>query len=267
MMLELGSWAEVPKTAAVDREPLKPSNFERWSFLDEMPSNTKRANIQKFEERMERWESPETREIDTSRVRLKDFKRSLRLEISPRRLFRSRELHYSPRDVDHHICYELRGQQTPVWCVAASMEMLLNFYRYEYDQPRLAQELDLGTCTNPNGLPYSQVGLVVTVIENLTSNALDATMHTNPSWAVFRDQINANRPLISFVPGHSRTVAGYIQWLIAPLGQTPFKGLLVYDPWPPTTCAMPNAGGTITRWENFATQTYQFAYSVELQHI
>ena len=47
---------------------------------------------------------------------------------------------------------------------------------------RLAQELGLGTLTNPNGLPYARVGDVVTVLENLTSNALDVTMHTNPAF-------------------------------------------------------------------------------------
>ncbi len=267
MMLELGSWAEVPKGTRIDRDPMMPSNFERWSLIDEMPDRTRRANVRKFNKRLDGWETPEARAIETSLINVETFKRATRLEPVPVRLYESRELHYSPRGIDHHICYELRGQQTPVWCVAASTEMFLNFYRYQYDQPRLAQELNLGTCTNPNGLPYSQVALVVTVIENLTSNALDATMHTNPGWTVFRNEIRANQPLISFVPGHSRTVAGYIQWFIAPWDQTPFKGLLVYDPWPPTTCAIPDAGGTITRWENYATQTYQFAYSAVLQHV
>ena len=92
-------------------------------------------------------------------------------------------------------------------------------------------------------------------------------MHTNPGWKVFRDEIRANRPLISFVPGHSRTVIGYTQTMIHLPGRIPFKGLLVYDPWPPTDCDHPDAGGVITKWENFATQTYQYAYSAVLQHV
>jgi hypothetical protein len=266
MMLELGSWAEVPKSGDRDRGAMLPSNFERWSLIDEMPDKTRRANVRKFKKRLQVWDSPEARRVDGLLINKQKFSRAAKLESTQRGLSASAELHYSPRNTDHHICYELRGQQTPVWCVAASAEMLLNFYRYQYDQPRLAEELNLGTCANPSGLPYSQVGSVVTVIENLTSNALDVTMHTNPGWTVFRNEIKANRPMISFIPGHSRTVAGYIQWFIAPLGQTPFKGLLVYDPWPPTTCALPDAGGAITRWENFATQTYQYAYSAVLQH-
>ena len=57
--------------------------------------------------------------------------------------------------------------------------MLLDFYRYEYSQVRLAEELGLGTIEHPNGLPFSRVADVVTVIEAMTSNDLDATMITN----------------------------------------------------------------------------------------
>jgi len=172
----------------------------------------------------------------------------------------TRVLHYSRRSTDHSPCYELRGQETNVWCVGASTQMLLDFYRYEYSQVRLARELGLGTLDNPNGLPYSRVGDVVKVIEKMTSNGLDATMITNPSWSTFRNEIRRNRPLISFVPGHSRTVAGYTRSRITLPGQLSFRGLLVYDPWPPNA-------GVITRWENFSIQTYQFAYRAKVAKV
>lgn len=256
LMLELYTWAEVPKEQDPDRKPLEPGHFERWSLLDEMPGEMQRARAREFERRLGLWDVPVTREFDPSvvyREQLIDLGITVKLNDS-------REVHYSMLDTDHVPCYELRGQQTSVWCVAASAEMLLNFYRYGYTQVRLAQALGLGTLANPNGLPYANVGTVVTALESLTSNALDLTMHTNPGWNVFRDEIRNNRPLISFVPGHSRTVAGYTRSLIALVNDIPFRGLLVYDPWPPNA-------GVITRWENFATQTYQFAYSSVLQHI
>jgi hypothetical protein len=176
-------------------------------------------------------------------------------------------VHYSPRPADHHPCYELRGQQTNVWCVAASVEMLLNYYRYQYTQPRLATELGLGTCTNPNGLPYSRVDDIATVIESLSSNTLNATKYANPSWTVHRNEIKANRPLISIVPKHCRTVAVYTESKIQLPGVATYRGLLVYDPWPPTTCALPEQGGVVTRWENFNTGTYEFAFSAVLQQV
>ena len=256
LMLELGTWADVPRAPKRDRKPLEPSNFERWSFLDELPQEVRRARARSFKRRLGLWDEPRLRRIDARLVALD----TLRVRDFAIRLFDTRELHYSTRNTDHVPCYELRGQRTNVWCVAASVEMVLNFYRYTYDQVRLATELGLGTLANPNGLPYARVGDVVTVMENLSSNSLDVTMHTNPAFNLFRDEIRANRPLISFIPGHSRTVAGYTRSLIHLVNQIGFTGLLVYDPWPPNA-------GVITRWENFATQTYQYAYSSVLQQV
>jgi hypothetical protein len=171
------------------------------------------------------------------------------------RITDTRELHYSPLDTDHVPCFELRGQLTSVWCVAASVQMVLDFYRYNYQQTRIAQELGLGTLANPSGLPYANDGDVVTVLNALSNNSLTASMNTSPSWYEFRAEIRANRPLISFVPGHSRAVAGYtstriFSWYL-------FRGLLVYDPWPPTT-------GVITRWENFDAMTYRRTFTAKV---
>lgn len=257
MLLELGTWARVPPAPDRDRKPLEPGNFERWSLLDELPESTKRARAKTFQTRLRGWRDARLRRLDTSVVSKALFERLGPLVKLA--LFESRELHYSTRNTDHHPCYELRGQETNVWCVGASTQMLLDFYRYEYTQDRLAQELGLGTKANPNGLPYARVGDVVTAIEALTSNALDATMIVNPTFNLFRNEARANRPTISFVPGHSRTVAGYIRYNFSViLNQSPFRGLLVYDPWPPNA-------GVITRWENWDTQTYQYGYTAQVQ--
>ena len=260
LMLEWKTWAEVPPPSRRRREQSEPSNFQRWSFVDRLPPRKKAANARNFQRRLHTWETRAWRRFNSVVI----AKRAFDLSGIVLRVSDTREIHYS-RPVDHHPCYELRGQQTNVWCVAASVEMLLNFYRYSYDQPRLAQEMGLGTCANPSGLPYGQESKVVTTIEKLSSSTLDATAIANPGWATFRNEIRANRPLISFIPGHSRTVAGYTQSLISFL--SPFRGLLVYDPWPPTDCSHPDAGGVITRWENFANQTYRYAFTAVLDHV
>ena len=128
-----------------DRKPLEPSNFERWSLLEELPREIRLARARSFRKRLAIWERPKLRKFRLDVIRhdallVKDF---------VLRLFDRRELHYSQRNTDHHVCYELRGQQTNVWCVGASSEMVLNFYRYTYDQIRLAQELGLGTLCCP----------------------------------------------------------------------------------------------------------------------
>lgn len=254
-LLELFTWAPVPPSTRTDNyEP--PGNFERWSFIDEMPDDDRAVREEAFRMRVARWREAFTRapgDLTTiDRQRFID-----RLDLT-RFLIRTRELHFSTRLADHATCYEVRGQQTNVWCVAASVQMLLDFYRYEYTQVRLAQELGLGTLTNPNGLPYANDSDVVTVVEAMSRNALDATMNTSPNFAEFVAEIDASRPLISFVPGHSRTVAGYTRSFVAIVGQTPFRGLLVYDPWPPNA-------GVITRWENFNTSSYRRTFTARLR--
>jgi len=255
VMLELFTWIPVPPSTRGPRiEP--PSNFERWSFLDEMPDDERATRVARFDNRLERWQdyfrtrAPRLDIVD-SRLLLS------RLDLLRPLLYASRELHFSTRNADHFTCYEVRGQETNVWCVAASVQMLLDFYRYEYTQVRLASELGLGTLANPNGLPYSRDGDVVTVIEKMSVNALDATMNTTPSFSEFVSEIDANRPLISFVPGHSRTVAGYYRSFLAIIGLPAFRGLLVYDPWPPNV-------GVITRWENFDATTYRRTFTARV---
>ncbi len=258
-MIEWQTWRPVPtadersdgRYQQKPRRPLEPSNFERWSLVEELPDELREQRADSFRRRLANLQEFQV-DLDVYRIEPHDWVPKLTFKLVD-----TRDIDYSLRAGDHQMCYELRGQETSVWCVGASVQMLLDFYRYAYTQVRLAQELGLGTLANPNGLPYARVADVVTAIEALTSNGLDATMITNPGFSTFKDEIRANRPLISFVPGHSRTVAGYTESLIAPINSDPYRGLLVYDPWPPNA-------GVITRWENFATQTYQYAYTAEV---
>jgi hypothetical protein len=98
---------------------------------------------------------------------------------------------------------------------------------------------------------------VVTVIEAMSLDALNASMTASPYWSEFESEIDANRPLISFIPGHSRTIAGYTRSFISLVGQSPYRGLLVYDPWPPNA-------GVITRWENYNAMTYRRTFTARL---
>ncbi len=256
LMLEWMTWTEVPPSRETPRKPKEPpSDFERWSLLDEMSAATKRANAKKYAQRREQWAAKALSRFEPSVISKAKF-----LAVAKFKLVETYEIHYSPRIADHATCFELRGQETSVWCVGASVQMVLLFYRYNYTQTRLAVELGLGTPSNPNGLPYGQEQKVVDTLEAMSSNALDASMVANPSWSVYYNDLKANRPMISFIPGHSRAVAGYTRNLLALVGFTPFRGLLVYDPWPPNA-------GVITRWENFDTTTYRYAFTAVLQQV
>lgn len=251
VMLECFSWTEVPSSSSDE-------NFQRWSYLDELTEDYKETRHAAFEARLEavgRDVIASTADGVISRAVLQPF--AIRLQPT-----RSYELHYSYRATDHHVCYEVRGQETSVWCVGASMQMMLDFYRYNYSQTRIAEAVGLGTPSNPNGLPYGQEDKVVTQLEALSSDALTAAKRSAASFD-FPDyiaELDRNRPLISFIPHHSRTLAGYTQSLLILVGQIGFRGLLVYDPWPPNA-------GVITRWENFDAQTYRFAFTAHVTTI
>lgn len=146
LMLEWKSWVEIPGSVQHERTLLTPSNFERWSLLDEMPEETKQANVMNFKRRMDGWKTTRLSEFDFTTIKRKSFE----LPGVVIDLIDTHEVSYGACSSDHKPCFELRGQQTHVWCVAASVEMLLNFYRYQYSQARLARELGLGTCTSPN---------------------------------------------------------------------------------------------------------------------
>ena len=251
ILIELGSWTPVPpRRERKQDEP--PGNFDRFSLIEEYPPRP-RDGEKRVTELLRNWEQIPIERFDPRAIDPDRF----RVAVEAISLFKTdtRRVAYSPITTDHVPCFELRGQITNVWCVAASVQMILDFYRYNYDQVRIADELGLGTVANPNGLPYSRDNDVVVVLEQLTSNALDANMNTTPNWTEFRNEVRANRPLISFVPGHSRCVAGYTSTSI--FGWYTFRGLLVYDPWPPST-------GVITQWENFDATTYRRTFTAQV---
>jgi hypothetical protein len=275
----LDVWSMRPVPPPRDRPPSEPpSHFERWSYLDEMPADHGAARQASHENRVAANEAvPGRDQLDTNLISRDQFGASPpgstpgtgtgpgsgggSTNPVPAAVDQ-RNLHYSTSAASHVTCYEKESQETAEWCVAASVLMLLDFYRYEYLQDRVATDLGLGTRVAPNALPNSQWDLVVSEIENLTSNAMTATKivldPTNPlaTWQLFRAEIQANRPAISFTLGHSRTVAGYFDQSATGLS---FRGLVVYDPYGPT-----GAGAT---FEDIMAPVYACAFTAELQLI
>jgi Peptidase_C39 like family len=243
-LVELYSWNRVPA-----EEESKDPYFSRKSIKKIIPIDAQRKNETQFNNRIQQWA-----EIVPTRAAITPEVIDTPIVVNwPAPQHEERVVHYSTDDATHVPCYELVGQHTSVWCVAASTKMILDFYRFVYTQDRIAAEEGLGTHAAPNGLPYGQEAKVVNTIEKLSSNGLDATLNMNPNWAEFRTEMLGNRPLISFIPGHSRTVAGYSQTKLFIWYTSRF--LRVYDPWAPHV-------GTIT-WENFETQTYRATFTIK----
>jgi len=250
---ELHTWDQVPDPRREHGTP--PGQFERWSFLDEQSAEVGRDHEERYHQRVESLAHlANVLHVHEPVVRLLD-RRVVEEVLRPHVDFR--ELLYSHRDADHSTCVALRGQETNTWSVAASVQIFLDFYRYRYEQDRLAYELGLGTEEEPVGLPHSREFDVVLALESLTGKSLTASMNKHPNFGEYRAEIRANRPLISFVPGHARVVAGYTRTSSLRLMGASFAGLLVYDPWPPNA-------GVIRRWENVDTTVYRRTFTARV---
>lgn len=152
------------------------------------------------------------------------------------------------------------GSSTNVWCVAASVQMLLDFYRYTYEQTRIAAELGLVTLSSLEraALQPGWPGCDGDRAAELERARRDhGTGHRRGTSLCKRFWLN--RPLISFVPGHSRTVAGFTQTEL--FGWYLFRGLLVYDP------GRRRPAGRSTRWENFGVTTYRVTHIARLHFV
>jgi hypothetical protein len=201
-----------------------------WSFLDEIVAGR--------EEEGERlWEASDE-EVEAAHAEApKAFARGLtegeanryRSTFLPRRLipipfYSSRVIRFSPR-CNPHECFQLYAQKTNVFCAVATGQMILDFYRYYYTQDQIAAAMNTGS----NGTSNSNQ---VTGYETLSHNCLNATYDSSAAWSEARNEINANRPLKSGVPGHARACAGWRKQNIVLPGRPKKRWLKIYDPWP-----------------------------------
>ncbi|MCA9895047.1 MAG: hypothetical protein KC615_18805 [Anaerolineae bacterium] len=166
----------------------------------------------------------------------------------------SKVVRYSPHCYPQHECFELYGQITSVYCACATGEMILDWYRYYYDQSAIATAM--GT-----GMYGTSISGIINGIESLSKNCLDVTWDSGPgfstpgtaAWIDAKAEIDANRPLASVVPHHIRACAGWKRQNISIFPNPPKRWLKIYDPWPWN--ANPCQGGAIY-WEDYALQTH-----------
>lgn len=256
LMLEVGSWEPVPVVEKDQGLEASPSSLLRLSWFDQVEGDARGTRELRFKEILGKigYVGEKISEAYRYLLSVGAWAESL----PPVAHGEGRDLRFSSRDTDHSVCFELRGQETRLWCVAASTQMVLDFYRYEYSQARVAERLGLGTAALPLDLPYSRDADVVPAIQDLTGRALIASMVDAPPFETYIDEIDSNRPLISFIPRHCRTVVGYDTAGNADPGLS-YRQLHVYDPYPAKS-------GQIT-WENFEVMPYRKAFTASVQQI
>lgn len=137
-----------------------------------------------------------------------------------------------------HECFRLHAQEDGVWCVPATGQMILDFWRYHESQADLAAEMGTG----PGGTGYAGE---VNAYESLTCSHFDAQHDTSPTFAEAKAEIDANRPFDYSYPHHAMACAGYsrLTYSIAAGTYHQTESLLLYDPSPVNV-------GTI-RWETW----------------
>jgi hypothetical protein len=153
-----------------------------------------------------------------------------------------------------HTCFELRTQRFGEWCVPASVEMLLAFYRYKYDQDDIAVALGQRDANrNQIELAVGREYGVVDVVSFLTCQALVPRMYPNEAafWGIIMTEILNDRPLILFTGGHSRVIAGFS---LCTIGSVVCGGLTLYDPAEVEVC-----------WEYYNKNTELLLFSASLR--
>jgi hypothetical protein len=135
-----------------------------------------------------------------------------------------------------HECFVLHGQENGYYCVVATGQMLLDFWRYNYSQTQIASAMG----TTSGGTSYTGE---VNGYKSLTCSHFDAQSDSSPTFDKAKAQIDANRPFDYSYPWHAMACAGYSQQNIYLAGTQPIKQLYLYDPSPVNK-------GTI-RWETW----------------
>jgi hypothetical protein len=149
-----------------------------------------------------------------------------------------------------HECFRLHAQSNGVWCVVATGQMILDFWRYYHTQAGIANAMGTGAGgTGWNG--------EVNGLESLTCSHFDAQTDFNPTFAKVKAEINANRPFDYSYSYHAMACAGYSSVGFPYPGMQPSSSVYLYDPWPVNT-------GTI-RWETWGSGVSSVAGFVYLR--
>jgi hypothetical protein len=234
-----------------------PDGQSAWSFLESMSLSTLDARLKQYDEGDRELEAAQSasrnlfaksytaRELDNVRAKIVLVSDYISIPF-----YSSKVLKYAPR-CSPHDCFALYAQQTNVYCAVATGQMILDFYRYNFDQDAIATAM--GTDSGGTSWAGQETGY-----KSLSNGCLDAFHDYSADWAEAKAEIDANRPVKSGISGHARACAGWKRQNIFLIGAAPKRWLQIYDPWPwnADICA----GGAVY-WEDWDAVTHtNFCY-------
>ncbi len=253
VMLQWPTWEVVANTEEGDSE-----TFTRWSLLRNVPDVVARRNRAKHRELFGQFIGLLSDAVDIRELMSDPARYTKLLESLVSTDFKVRQLMYRGKGKSH-ACFGLRSQKNARWCVPACVQMVLDFYRYEYSQGKLARKLGQGKLATASTLPCMKNFTVVKILEKMSCQSLEAYINSCPSsfWRVATREIDRNRPSILFSAGHSRVIVGYATVLVTPK-RIPLRGFLLYDPLPICT-------GQVTCWESVDSLPYTTLFTARLR--
>lgn len=160
--------------------------------------------------------------------------------------FTEKIIQFSPHHKTHD-CYNLNAEENDTYCAVATGQMILDFYRYYYDQKDIASAMNY-SLANGCTLDDQKAGY-----NDLSNNGLAANIDKNPTWKKAAGEIDANCPFKSGIGEagsgtHARACFGYRKADIWPAGQQQPLWLFILDPYPPHTNS--SDGGAVL-WEDW----------------
>jgi hypothetical protein len=146
---------------------------------------------------------------------------------------------------------ELIPQITPVYCAAASAQMILKPFGIDMDQEDIAAAMNIGEHGATNRDQFA-------AYKTLSNDRLAPSFDNSPTFAEAKAAVDQFIPMKSGVPGHARVVRGWKMFTyISPLTGDILRHeewVLVNDPYP--------VGVGAVRWESLSNHNYQnFIYA------
>jgi hypothetical protein len=195
-------------------EDVSREGFGRWSLYDRMKEYRQSATNE--------WKEFK---IELDKIKRRAFGKSKRFTIktiSDIIKLQHRTVQYCIHGKSH-FCFNLHGQENSYYCAVACSQMILDYYRYYFEQNFIANEMNVNNDSGASSIDQ------VNCVNHITNHHFTATRDTAVTWEKARDEINNNRPLKDGIPDHARVCVGWKQMKIGNLTR---KYLLIYDPWP-----------------------------------
>jgi len=124
-----------------------------------------------------------------------------------------------------HECFNLHKQERVNWCVVATGQMVMDFYRFYYQQNAIAPAMNTGLPPAATTYPGEISGY-----NNLTNNHFNATLDQYPTFQKVITEIDANRPFDYSYLTHAVACVGYTEQRFCLAGSTPQNSVYLYDP-------------------------------------